>query len=464
MKIFKVLALALISVLVMSCQDEEIFNSASAQELSIVGNLPAEVTFDELVEDDHARTTSFTEDMEAGTKTSYAAANVTLASGSWYLSDALIGTSTSDPKNGTKSVRIRNTGALQMNFNMDNGASSVKVKHAKYGTDGSSTWNLLASFDNGSTWYTVGSTITTSSTTLQTVTFTVSHTSAVRYAVSKVSGGTNRINIDDIIVTAGSGSSCTGVATPGVSDKGNHVLFGNPSDATTSSTNNYLHTRSDFVVCYNGSRGIPNYVSWHLSKSWTGTGRASGWTTDPNLPTSLHQATDSDYTGSNFDRGHICPNMDRNENATTSKATLQFSNAAPQNPSMNQTQWVQFETYLNDLVNNSDKEIYIVSGVIGTGGYDKNNVYRTALPNDASVTVPAYFWKVALILPNGTDDVCRTTASNAQMIGVYMQNKALSGSWTSFTQSVDYIESITGYDFFENLEDVVENSLETAVY
>jgi len=70
------------------------------------------------------------ENFETGTKTAYAGATVTLWTGKWYLNDALIGTSTSDRENGTKSVRIVNTGKVTMQFNKANGAATVEVYHA----------------------------------------------------------------------------------------------------------------------------------------------------------------------------------------------------------------------------------------------------------------------------------------------------------------------------------------------
>ncbi len=47
------------------------------------------------------------EGFEAGGKTAYAAANVTLGSGSWYLDEALTGNTTSDRKSGLYSARVR---------------------------------------------------------------------------------------------------------------------------------------------------------------------------------------------------------------------------------------------------------------------------------------------------------------------------------------------------------------------
>ena len=143
------------------------------------------------------------EDFETGSKSSYTAGNVTCTAGSWNLSDALLGTSGSDRKNGTQSVRIQNTGVLSMNFNLTTGLGTVNVLHATYGTDGTSTWRLETSTDNGSTWtaYT-SSTITSSSSTLTNQLFTINLSGNVRFRIVKLSGGGNRLNIDDIFVTS----------------------------------------------------------------------------------------------------------------------------------------------------------------------------------------------------------------------------------------------------------------------
>ena len=77
----------------------------------------------------------FPETMETGSKTAYAAADVTLGTGSWNFNDALLGNLSSDRKNGLKSARIQNLGMLTMNFNVTSGAYQVSVAHAIFGTD-----------------------------------------------------------------------------------------------------------------------------------------------------------------------------------------------------------------------------------------------------------------------------------------------------------------------------------------
>ena len=154
----------------------------------------------------------FPEGFETGAKTTYNTGSVTLGSGSWTLNDALISNTTSDRKTGAWSARVRNLGLLGMNFNTTTGAATVSVSHAVYGTDGASTWELWKSADSGATYAKVGSTVTTSSITLATVTFTVNQTGSLRFQVRKVSGGTNRISFDNISIEQ-AGTTTTPPAT-----------------------------------------------------------------------------------------------------------------------------------------------------------------------------------------------------------------------------------------------------------
>src|SRR4030095_9932747 len=135
--------------------------------------------------------TPITEGFEAGGKTSYAAANVALGTGSWFMDDALTGNLSTDRKTGAFSARIRELGRVRMNFNKT-GAGTVSIQHAVFGSDGSSTWQLWSSTNSGSTWTQVGATVTTSSTTLQTANFTVNNGNAIRFEIPKISGGAHR--------------------------------------------------------------------------------------------------------------------------------------------------------------------------------------------------------------------------------------------------------------------------------
>ncbi len=396
-----------------------------------------------------ARTDGFIEGFETASKGAYSPASISLSSGNWYLNDALLGTLSNDRKYGSKSIRIRNNGYAIMEFDMDNGAQSIAIRHAVYGNNGYSTWRLMASYDQGATWYYIGSEITTSSTLLNTATFLVDDTQSVRYGIYKTSNNSNRLNIDNIeIIVSVNNNNPT---------QDSNLTFGNPSGADTSN-NNYFLSKGDFTLSYNNAKGTANWVSWHLSEAWTGdVERCNCFKSDRTLPSSFYKPTSSDYTNTGFDRGHICPSADRNGSEASNENTYYMSNIAPQAPNNNRGSWANFEAYLRTLILDGN-EIHIISGVYGIGGTGSNGVANTIDNNQ--ITVPDSFWKVALILPNGSSDISRVSTTT-RIIAINIPNdQGVSTDWTNFITSVDAIENLTGYDLFENIPDSIESIIE----
>lgn len=143
-----------------------------------------------------ASTNVLTESFESGTKTAYAVGDVSFATGTWTLDDALVGTSASDRKNGLQCLRVRN-GKVTMDFDWPNGAQTVTVNHAKYGSDADSTWELWYSTDSGANWTLAGPDVVSNSTTLTQASFTLNVAGPIRFEVRKTAGGTSRFNLDD---------------------------------------------------------------------------------------------------------------------------------------------------------------------------------------------------------------------------------------------------------------------------
>lgn len=139
------------------------------------------------------------EDMEQGVKGGYAAAPVDLSSGTWFFSDALIGTDSNDRKNGTRSARIR-AGFIEMNFDYPNGMSEVTFYAANSGfaNDTGGVVQVSVSTNGGSTWQPVGPAFTLSN-TLEQYTVTQNIPGNVRLRFDRTAG--NRINVDDVLIT-----------------------------------------------------------------------------------------------------------------------------------------------------------------------------------------------------------------------------------------------------------------------
>lgn len=426
-----------ISIGFLSCQKEEIDYRIYEQEIAI------------------PKATSLTENFETGTKTAYAGASVALSSGSWYMNDALLGTLSTDRKNGTKSVRMVNAGKLTMQFDRSTGAGTVEVYHAVFGSDGSSTWELYVSANGGVSWSKVGSTVTTSSTTLNKVTFTVNQSGNVRFEIRKVSGGANRINIDDFTFTDYFASTAT---------RDNNMAMGNPSSAVSSTSypNNYLMTKTQYTLSYSDSKKTSNWVSWHLSSAWLGsTPRQDDFRADGTLPASWVKVGGTDYSGSGFDRGHMCPSADRNGSVADNSSTFLMTNMVPQAPNNNQITWGNLETYCRTLVNQGN-ELYIISGPWGQGGTGSAG-YKTTI-STKNIVVPSHVWKVIVVLPVGNNDVSRV-ASSSRVIAVWMPNTQTVNSqpWGYYRTTVDYIENQTGYDFLSSVPTAIQSVIEAKV-
>lgn len=394
------------------------------------------------------------ETFESGTKTAYAAADVTLSTGSWNLSDALLGTSASDVKNGAKSVRMQNTGMITMNFNLTNGAASVSVKHAKYGSDATSTWGLWYSTTSGSSWVQTGSTVTTSSSTLSTANFTLSVTGNVRFQLRKLSGG--RLNIDDISIN----DNVSNVPT-----QDDNLALGNPSGAVTNvgSPNNYLMVKPQYTLAYDNSRGGPKWVSWHLSSAWKGGAtRCDCFTGDNALPATFYKALDGHYTNSGFSRGHMCPSEDRDLNSTDNAATFIMTNILPQSTNNNSGTWGSIEDYTRTLL--PANEMYIISGGYGIGGSYSSTSGIINTIHGGDITVPNRLWKVIVILPVGSNDVSRISTST-RVIAVDTPNSynSTSQTWGNYRTTVDAIEAATGLNLLSNIPTAIQNTLEATV-
>ncbi|GAX38892.1 DNA/RNA non-specific endonuclease [Nodularia sp. NIES-3585] len=396
------------------------------------------------------------EGFESGSKGSYAAADVTLSTGVWNLNDALIGNLAGDAKSGTKSTRIRNSGRATMKFNRTTGAGTVTIKHGKYGSDANTTWQLWCSTNSGSSWSQIGSTVTTSSTTLQTATFTPNISGTVRCEVRKTDGTSNRTNIDDITITD-YGTSGGGGGSASV-----HLTMGNPSSAGTSNLNNYLLDKPQYAVGYNCSLGRPNWVSWQLNNSWLGsTPRQDDFRADTTLPSGCYQVKSTDFSGSGFDRGHMTPSADRTSTVAVNSSTFLMSNMIAQAPDNNQGVWANLENYSRTLVGQG-KELHIISGGHGTGGTGSNGTSNTIA--NGNVTVPNRTWKIIVVLDTPGSGVSGvTTLTRVIAVNIPNAQGVRNDDWRNYRVSVDTLESLTGYDFLSEVPTSIQSVIEAQI-
>lgn len=229
-----------------------------------------------------------------------------------------------------------------------------------------------------------------------------------------------------------------------------YLALGNPSSAGTDQ-NNYLLVNNYYALSYNREHGTPNWVSWRISKAELGDlprPQPDPFRPDPRIPKDWKPVTPSDYSGSGFDRGHMCPSADRSGSVEGMKETFLMTNMVPQTGDLNQDVWARFEAYLRTLVTRGS-DVYIIAGPYGDKGKLKNKV-----------TVPTNTWKIAVLVPAGSPVSAINEAT--RVIAVDMPNvKGIrNADWQKYRATVRDIERRTGYNFLSNLPQNLQDALE----
>jgi endonuclease G len=158
---------------------------------------------------------------------------------------------------------------------------------------------------------------------------------------------------------------------------------------------------------------------------------------------STGSAKSADYTKSGYDRGHLCPAADMDFNPIAMEESFLMSNICPQAPDFNRGIWKELETEVRNWAKKEHK-LYVVTGPVfndnkGTIGSDE-------------VLVPGYFFK---ILYEETDQ--------PKIIAFVFPNRKSDRPLADFAVTIDEAEKLTGFDFFSQIPDELENKLESRV-
>ena len=219
----------------------------------------------------------------------------------------------------------------------------------------------------------------------------------------------------------------------------------------------YDGSERNYTHLYDKSTYTSLWTAYHLNSSHMGSlSRPSSWSYSPSISTSDQVNLRSSSYNDDYSRGHMIPNASRNGNETMQLQTFYVTNSVPQiQNSFNGGIWQSLEAALQGIA--KSEEIYIVTGVaFRKVGESKDVTYTTAKDDTKkSVPVPNYFYKVVLKV-NKSD----SSVSSASAIGFWFEHTTYSDSYTNYAVSVDQIEQWTGFDFFVNLEDGVENTAE----
>lgn len=193
-----------------------------------------------------------------------------------------------------------------------------------------------------------------------------------------------------------------------------------------------------YLLSFNNIHKQANWVYYRLrpDRNSNRSERTNNFRIDPKVPGG--SAKPSDYTGSGYDRGHLCPAGDMTHSPEAMSETFYMSNMSPQVPAFNRGIWKNLETEVRKWKESG--EIYVVTGPVFKEL--KGHIGKSG------VTVPGFFYKVVY------------SPSHQQMIGFILPNRKCVNGLAEYVVPVDSVENFTGIDFFSQLPDSLENRLE----
>lgn len=197
-----------------------------------------------------------------------------------------------------------------------------------------------------------------------------------------------------------------------------------------------------FTVSFNKDNGTPNYVAWELlgTEAWGDIQRTDNFWQDPDLDGC--PAT-KDYTGSGYDRGHMCPAADQKWSDRAMNDCFVMANICPQDHDLNAGAWLTLENKERQWAQR-DSAIMIICGPI----YDVADTKRIG---NAKVRVPGAFFKI----------LAAPYLKNPRGIAFVYPNMTAPGNMQDYAMSIDDVEKMTGYDFFQALPEDIEARIES---
>ena len=206
-----------------------------------------------------------------------------------------------------------------------------------------------------------------------------------------------------------------------------------------------LTEHTAFSLAYSEEHEQPAWVAYLISRqhSLNAHERRNKFRVDPAITTS--SASPSDYSNSGYDRGHLAPAADFDYNKKALTETFFMSNISPQKPELNRGKWKELEELVRSWATEHDS-LWVVTGPVLEKGLKKIGTNK--------VSVPKYFYKIIL----------DPKQPEVKMIGFLMPNSKNNKELSFYAVPVDSIEKICRLDFFPQLPDLLEDSLESYVH
>ncbi len=205
---------------------------------------------------------------------------------------------------------------------------------------------------------------------------------------------------------------------------------------------NQILEKTGFTISYSHEHKQPEWVAYKISKmNMEGTANRKNHRFKEDTAVIGGTASPSNLKGLKFHRGHMAPAAIMVWSDRAMMESHLLSNVSPQTPACNLGIWKRLENLTRKWVRKHDS-VYVISGPILKKTLDK--------VGPDNVSVPKHFYKVVL----------RYCPDVKQAIGFIIPNGKAKGDLSTFAVTVDKVEEMTNIDFFESMDDTLENRIE----
>uniref|UniRef100_A0A8C6U9F9 Endonuclease n=1 Tax=Neogobius melanostomus TaxID=47308 RepID=A0A8C6U9F9_9GOBI len=161
-----------------------------------------------------------------------------------------------------------------------------------------------------------------------------------------------------------------------------------------------IKTRQSYVAAYDPRTRLPVWVLERLdSASISGQSdrRKAEFREDPSVH-EFHRATNADFKGSGFDRGHMAAAANHKWSQSAMDDTFLLSNITPQNPDLNQHMWNRLEQMCRSLTKQY-RGVFVCTGplFLPQRQTDGRLYVSYQVLGKNHVAVPTHFFKVVIL-------------------------------------------------------------------
>lgn len=217
------------------------------------------------------------------------------------------------------------------------------------------------------------------------------------------------------------------------------------------------NVKRNYTMLYDFDKRCALWVAYPMHKGGyadNDVGRNEDWCYDPAIPEALQPRLTASY--GDYTRGHQIASNDRQCSEAANQQTFYYSNMSPQSNRLNSGLWSSIEERVQKSAPTGRDTMYVVTGPVFREGYkltgNKNDGVECAVPTD--------YFKCIMLCSFDEEGKVTDAKGMAFLIG---HGASAYAKYTAYRKTIDEIEALTGFDFYSNIPETLQQKAESEI-